>query len=482
MKSFLTILLFFLLVSCSQQQDDIKYDYYLKLDEIINQKSEEVTQYFSLIEESLRKIETDGPLIHSFSELNKIYSSYKSNQKIEISSTYQELEDIILSSYFERFMLFDNLLFINLDGDVFYSLRKKEPLLQNLFSDKYISTTLSQSLLKEPLTLAVDFDFFLSNDPAAFFVYPVILENEHLGWCAFQFSSKKLDMLFSLDKTLGSTGEVFMVNENSYMLTNSYFSPESSVLKQHLSVENISQKFLEQKGHKEVLDYRGYKTLSSFEVYSIFNLNWLLIAKIDLDEILSIEYSKDPEKYYESIRLKTLQRNKSYLTEIPEFNYQNEVKLDEFRRIYESGTFYTHGVSTCTAVLVTLPGKFSYLAHISAYDELYGGDYTDLITNLFSRIKKYEIPDYLIRQIEVYLITPKIQFSQNVLNRFLDTGILLSQIHLIKNKDADYANVYHDLDIGKTYIEWHLSDDKNKVEDTDSITSVGDIIDNLILY
>ncbi|MBT6835733.1 MAG: hypothetical protein HOA61_06775, partial [Bacteroidetes bacterium] len=99
MKSFLTILLFFLLVSCSQQQDDIKYDYYLKLDEIINQKSEEVTQYFSLIEESLRKIETDGPLIHSFSELNKIYSSYKSNQKIEISSTYQELEDIILSSY-----------------------------------------------------------------------------------------------------------------------------------------------------------------------------------------------------------------------------------------------------------------------------------------------------------------------------------------------------------------------------------------------
>lgn len=477
MKIFYIILLSVVLTSCSNEFSNIEEEYYSILDTVRNQKEEELENYFSHIESTLKGIETDGPLMQAFFDSKRLYNAVMTDTEIEGSFfTFKELENIIQDSYFERFMIFDNLFFIDLDGSVFYSLKKQAPLLQNLFSDKHKTSRLSQSLLGNPLTVAVDFDFFISEDPTSFFVYPVILKDEHIGWCAFQFLSNKLDSLFSLDKSLGRTGEVFLVNENSYMLTNSSFSPENSVLKLHLSDENISQKFKEQEGHKEVIDYRGYRAISSFEVNTFFNINWLLIAKIDLDEIYTTEYKRNSGKYYKLIKTDILNRKKQYLSKKPEVLYENEVQLDHFKRISGNGLLYTHGVATCSAVLVTLPGEFSYLTHISAYDALYGGNYTDLINNIFNRIKKYEIPDYKIRELQVYVVTPRIMFSKNVLNRLVEEGVFLSQIHLIKNDDATYANIYHDIEEGKTFIEWHLKDNSIGFEDVDSISSVGNIM------
>ena len=88
----------------------------------------------------------------------------------------------------------------------------------------------------------------------------------------------------------------FLVNKNCYMLTDSRFYGETNILKKNLSKDNIESKFSEKKGHKTVTDYRGYRVLSSFEVVHVLNSKWLIVAKIDEDEILTEYYKKNKAK------------------------------------------------------------------------------------------------------------------------------------------------------------------------------------------
>ena len=478
MKILHVITIVFLIAACGNSSKDVATKFYNDLDKVRNQKKKELTRYFALIQQTLELIKEDGPLIDSFNKLSKIYSAFENNESApQVGKSYEEIEKIIFASYFERFMMFNDLLFVNLEGDVFYTLRKQELIMQNLFSDALVETNLSKSLQADPLSTAVDFDFLTTDEPSAFFVYPVMFETEHVGWCVFQFASAKLDTLFSVDQNLRQTGEVFLVNRQNYMLTNSYFSPESSVLRLHLSEENISSKFAEGEGHKEIVDYRGYKAITSFEVCSIFNLDWLLIAKMDLAEVLTEEYRSNKDDYYEAIRSSVARRRNNYLEASPDLVRENEVTLDQFKRIAKQGTLYTHGVSTCTVILMTLPQQFSYLSHISAYDAIYGGSYTDLVRNMLYRIREYEIPDYLLRELKIYIITPRISFSENVLDLLIEEGILLSQIYLVKNHKAEYANIFHDLNTDETLVEWKLQDTIiTRIEDLEDVPNVGDIM------
>ena len=54
----------------------------------------------------------------------------------------------------------------------------------------------------------------------------------------------------------------------------------------------------------------------------------------------------------------------------------------------------TLGVSTCTAVIATYPGKFGYMAHVSPLDSVYGGNVTDLVGLITKKIKTYDIYKY----------------------------------------------------------------------------------------
>jgi hypothetical protein len=85
---------------------------------------------------------------------------------------------------------------------------------------------------------------------------------------------------------------VFLVNRDRLMLTDSRFQSETSILRQHLSEQNISAKFAEGRGHKIITDYRGQRALTSFEVCPVLDKEWLLIAKIDEDEVVTRAWNR----------------------------------------------------------------------------------------------------------------------------------------------------------------------------------------------
>jgi hypothetical protein len=243
------------------------------------------------------------------------------------------------------------------------------------------------------------------------------------------------------------------------LLMNVYNLPESAVLRRHLSAENIEGKFAEGEGEKVVVDYRGYEALTSFRVHSIMGFEWLLIAKIDRDEIVTRQYLDDPERYHERIRAWLRSADLDYADVSPPEGREVQVHLDDFRRIDTPLVLYTPGVATCTSIIVTLPGRFAYMAHVSPYDQMYGGSRTDLVRTILQRILDFEIADKEMREVEVTIVTPSIRYSERLLDELVETGVFLSQITLMKNPEARGADVRFDFAANETYVTWYYTAD-----------------------
>ncbi|GAF88195.1 unnamed protein product, partial [marine sediment metagenome] len=265
-----------------------------------------------------------------------------------------------------------------------------------------------------------------------------------------------------------------------YMLTDSCFNVESTILKQRLSDNNISGKFKERKGQKSVIDYRGYKVLSSFEVFNFLESEWLIIAKIDENEVVT-NYFKENRKQLDPVFQQSLKNQNALCYDFEPIEEDViEVDMDEFQRIDTSMVLYTHGVSTCTVILITFPGKFSYLAHISSYDRIYNGMRTDLLGQMLKQISFNEIFQSEKQKLEFAVIAPHVNTIDNVVDILINEGYFLSQVKYIDNQDAIYGNISYNFDSNKAIINWKI-DRKNSLFITQKISeikSIGEKIKN----
>lgn len=107
-----------------------------------------------------------------------------------------------------------------------------------------------------------------------------------------------LDEITKSKNGLGETGEIYLINSDSYTITPLLFK-ENSFLKQRIDTINsrnclealdnlvIEETGLEHVGHEAVetfLDYKGEKVIGTH--YPIPKMNWCLITEIDEKEIL----------------------------------------------------------------------------------------------------------------------------------------------------------------------------------------------------
>jgi hypothetical protein len=314
---------------------------------------------------------------------------------------------------------------------------------------------LARQLRDHPRHTFVDYQYYaISGEPSAFFVVPVENEGHLEGWLVLQCAINKINDIFSREAGLGVTGEVFLVNRHRYMLTESRFSSDSSILKQHLSQENIMSKFREGSGRKIVVDYRGRRALSSFEVCKIAGAEWLLIAKIDEDEILTENYKKASNELKKRL-LASATGTRFESCKTAGFGADPvEVDMDEFRKVRPGQLLRTYGVSTCTAVVISFPGKFSYMCHVSKLDRIYGGETTDLIGRVMDRMENLDIYPFEKRDLQITLIANHSEAIIKAVDALVDRGIFLSQIRFMYKGDAKYASPIHDCASGRTVVDW----------------------------
>ena len=462
----------------------IQGEAYSRLDKIREEKKRQLFDYWETIRQCADSVKTDDAMLNFFHIKRQYYSLQKKfPPPSSLQKNIEKLKLNIREHYLRRYLTFYDILFVDRNGDIFYTIRQQADYHKNIFNGELAKTYLARQLIENPLQTFVDYQYYsFSGEPSAFLIVPVMKDEMLTGWFIFQCAINKTNNIFAQEEYLGATGEVFLVNRENYMLTDSRFSGESSILKQHLSPQNIESKFREKTGQKIVVDYRGFRVLSSFEVCHVADCEWLLITKIDEDEIITEQYRKNRQALIPGL-VKYFSKNSpacaSMISVDPNAIF---VDMDEFRKAKSREMLRTFGVSTCTAVIVNFPEKFSYMAHISNLDRSYGGKTTDLVSQIFKQMKNFDIYKYEIRNIQVTIIANHIESVMNIIENLLTQGVFLSQIKFMHNAKAEYADVLHNYIKNQTLVRWKMNNDiEDKHYQCDSdVESVGNIFKNIL--
>jgi hypothetical protein len=130
-----------------KKQDDIFAEYYLKLDNIREDKFRELTSYFENVKKKAENITQDTEMKSLFSEK---YSLYKTKKGEKYSpSQYDKLfklRNSIEDRYIQDYLIFYDIMFIHKSGDIFYTVRKQEDYHKNIFQGELAKTKLSDIL------------------------------------------------------------------------------------------------------------------------------------------------------------------------------------------------------------------------------------------------------------------------------------------------------------------------------------------------
>lgn len=156
------------------------------------------------------------------------------------------------------------------------------------------------------------------------------------------------------------------------MLSESRFLEDDTILKQKVDTRAVMQALRDNKGERIIRDYRGIRVFSSFEKFELFNSTWIIIVEIDEDEIITEHYRRHKSYYQDRIirYLAERSRQEKPLIEIEETRLKR-VEMNEFAKGTPGTVLQTAGVSVCTAVVISYPGRFAYLVHISPTDDIY---------------------------------------------------------------------------------------------------------------
>lgn len=460
------------------------YDWaFVKLDYARQEKVQQLNNFCNRIHELALQASGD-PLVIACFDINLQFSRAETGGKVPeaLGSKVTALRKSFNKYYIENFFAFYDIMFVSRDGYVFFSMRKESNLNTNLIKGSLAGTDLSLCLDKNPQKEAfVDFQYWApSSEPASFFVEPVYKDGVHTGWIILQCAINKFNTILAWTEDLGQTGETFLVNRNGYMLTESNFKGSSTILEKRLDDRNIQTKFAEKKGHRTVTDYRGCIAFSSFEVVNFLGTHWLVVAKVDRDEIITQHYEQH-RRFYADKLLGYLEkteapplRNAQHRTEGPTLR----IDMDEFLKANRGESVHTFGVSTCTGLLAAYPGKFAYMAHISSKDRIYGAGETNLLGQILKKIKSFDVYRCERRNVVFIFVATHLKSLLATVDKLVEEGFLLSQIRVLYNPQAGSVAISYDYKVDDMNVSWNLENNSSGrnchiMEDT---RNVGEII------
>ena len=230
-------------------------------------------------------------------------------------------------SYFREFKeLFDfeDIFLVDANtGEIVYSVAKGLDFTTSLINGPYAKTTLGDAFRKantsdgtKPYIVSDFAPYSPSNDDQAAFIATNIFDHgKKVGVVILQINAKTLNSILTSrgewqDIGMGDTGEIYLVDANNHMLTDSRFLVEKpqqyyeQIAKQGTDQDTINRikaknssiglQKLDTLGAKEVAqgktgfaiypDYRGIEVLGAYQPLDVQGLHWGIISEIDKSE------------------------------------------------------------------------------------------------------------------------------------------------------------------------------------------------------
>jgi methyl-accepting chemotaxis protein len=230
----------------------------------------------------------------------------------EVHADYHPL----FRNYLREFGYYDIFLVDSATGDIVYSVFKELDFGTSLKDGPFAQTNFAEAFRKanaasrsEGITL-VDFQPYWPSyeAPAAFVASPVFDESGfRLGVVVFQFPIDRFNEIMTSRAGLGETGEAYLVGPDFLMRSDSYLDSENRSLVQ--SFRNPEQGSVRTKaaqrglsgetGSGLIQDYRGEYVLSAWAPLEFGDLNWAILAEIDVLEALNPKNAASQEFYAE---------------------------------------------------------------------------------------------------------------------------------------------------------------------------------------
>ncbi len=203
---------------------------------------------------------------------------------------------------------FDDIFILDLDGNVIYSLRKRDDYALNVLRNpKLKDTGIARIFMKavddfESITPVFDdFNAYPPNDKITAFLGINILDSfdNPIGVLVLSILSKKINDIVSNDTGLSGSSEVFLLNSNSHFITQPRFSEKDLILKKNNKVpqfviDDIKQikkdKLIEADINithqaQEHISYSGDKVLMVAQIIDFLDTIYVLFAETSTKEI-----------------------------------------------------------------------------------------------------------------------------------------------------------------------------------------------------
>ncbi len=416
---------------------------------------------------------------------------------------YSLIEQSISKFYVTQLDKFYDILFIDNEGEIFFTVKKENDFLGNIHEDRFNGVSLYEKMKKIKIeeTAFVDYEYYsVSDEAASFFISPVLEGDKTLGHIVLQLPINDINSILTNRHNLGRTGEVYLVNSKQLMITQSRFIDNSTILTKQIDTGAVRNALEAKFGNTIIEDYRGKRVFSSYEQFDYEGVSWIIIAEIDEDEVITEIYrgrEKDLfSKACEYLENYTYSKDKQKLF-VPGWKQKEDcIKVDfrEFQKSKNGDILYTEGVATCTVLTISHPDKFGYLIHITPTDAAYKNigfltriflrdDYTDFVGTVMKGINRYDIIQYEKSLLRFGVIATHNSSFANIIHKLIQNGVELSQIKVLFKNKFQKVDIVFDYKDDQVWSNWGVSGfDMRFSDEYKHVPDLGEIIKKLSNY
>ncbi|NQY88854.1 MAG: methyl-accepting chemotaxis protein [Colwellia sp.] len=283
--------------------DTMQQQAFLKLSAINHLKKSQVSDYFKNNNLQLENLADEKNTHQAILELVNNFSN-KKQWHILLNKFDNDYKSLLASFGWYDFFI------ISTKGTIVYSVTRESDLGKEIPKDlKGSSFYQAFMLAKQSETSDIEFGDFLpyapsNNDPAAFFVKPVTVKGNRIGYIAYQQPIDKINRILGDRAGMGDTGESYLVGQDKLMRSDSYLNPTDYSVAASFSGNNQVQTQASEnalQGNKDtsvIMDYNDNPVVSSWDFIDISSgVRWAIISEIDVAEAFNPKTADNKEFY-----------------------------------------------------------------------------------------------------------------------------------------------------------------------------------------
>ncbi|MBV1887196.1 MAG: HAMP domain-containing protein, partial [Parvibaculaceae bacterium] len=292
-----------------------------KFHALLNDRKEALTTYFSDVKADTSILSSSPVAINAAQQFEKAWRVIGDGAAAKVQDLYitqnpdatarEALETAKDGSYYSilhqryhpwfREILkqkkFADILLIDMDGNVVYSVKKDADFATALLADRNNQTDLgivfdvASAEVLPGIPTFIDFaPYQPSNDVAAGFMAEPIFNNDgvKVGVLAIRIDTHVIDEILSMANGMGKTGEMYLVGEDALMRNNARLSPTPTRLTQEITSDGIDAAIIDGKASDEIMtSYLGIESYTYITPLDFSDARWALVAQESVAEVVA---------------------------------------------------------------------------------------------------------------------------------------------------------------------------------------------------